>query len=443
VRASIEHMFPDLASAVDDVLSVDTDGLDDDQLAAALLALHRAASRLAAAKARLTAAFDARRCWAHDGSTSAAAWLGRHRRVPGEQARAEVRLARRLRTMPATAAALAAGDITVAHAQRLASLNRPPLERAFAESEALLVNQATTLPWAGFARAAAYWRQLAEPDGVEAEAAHDESLRRVHLSPGLTGTGVLDGLLTPLGRATVAGALDRIESEMFDADWADARARLGDAATLDDLARTPAQRRHDALVEMAERAMIAPADGQRPRPLVTVLVGLETFAGRVCELADGTVVAPGLVAGMLDRAVVERAVFDAPDRVMAVGQARLFTGAVRRAVEVRDRHCTHPGCTVPAERCEVDHVVPFAEGGPTTPSNGALLCPAHHRWRHRHGGVRSAPLSAAEAPPAGAPPPMATVTGIGDADRAEVRAALATIATALRGSGPGGVPAAA
>ncbi len=137
---------------------------------------------------------------------------------------------------------------------------------------------------------------------------------------------------------------------------------------------------------MAERAIAAPADGLRPRPLVTVLVGLETFTGRVCELADGTVVAPGLVAGLLDRATIERVVFDGPDRVMAVGQARLFTGALRRAIEVRDRHCTHPGCTVPAERCDVDHVIPYAHAGPTTQANGVLRCPAHHRWRHQQAG---------------------------------------------------------
>jgi Rieske Fe-S protein len=132
--------------------------------------------------------------------------------------------------------------------------------------------------------------------------------------------------------------------------------------------------------------MATPADGLRPRPLVTVLVGLETFTGRVCELADGTVIAPGLLAGLLHRAAIERVVFDGPDRVIAVGQARLFTGALRRAIEVRDRHCTHPGCTVPAERCEVDHVVLFVHAGPTTQANGVLRCPAHHRWRHQQAG---------------------------------------------------------
>jgi hypothetical protein len=290
---------------------------------------------------------------------------------------------------------------------------------ALRESEAMLVDHARKLHWAGFARATAYWRQLAEPDRVEAEVVDVDAQRRLHLSPGLDGVGVLDGQLSPLGYATVLGALDGVEAELFAADWADARARLGDAATLDDLARTPAQRRHDALVEMAERAVAAPPDALRPRPVITVLVGYETFAGRVCELAGGTVVTPGTVTRLLDRAVIERVVFDGPDRVMAVGQPRLFTGALRRAIEVRDRHCTHPGCTVPADRCEVDHVVPYANGGATTQENGTLLCPAHHRWRHRPG--TGPPPDRSDAAPAA--PPATTPSGGPTAHRAVTAAA--------------------
>jgi hypothetical protein len=376
-------MFPLLAVGAGEALSVDPDAFDDDELAAALVALHRVDATLAAARARLTAAFEAQRGWAADGSRTAAAWLGRHCHLPSEAAQAEVRFARRLRDMPATAEALADGEVTVHHARRLAALNRPEVADAFAESEPLLVGQAREMDWADFTRTTNYWLQCAEPDRAEDDAAAQEDARRVHLSPGLDGTGLLDGLLTPLGHATVRGALDRIEAELFQADWAEARARLGDAACLDDLARTPTQRRHDALVEMAERAIATPADGLRPRPLITVLVGLETFTGRVCELADGTVIAPGTVASLLDRAAIERVVFDSTDRVMAVGTTRLFTGALRRAIEVRDRHCTHPGCTVPAARCDIDHVIAYNDGGPTTQANGTLRCPAHHRWRHR------------------------------------------------------------
>ena len=113
-----------------------------------------------------------------------------------------------------------------------------------------------------------------------------------------------------------------------------------------------------------------------------MLVGYETLGGRICELADGTVITPGQVLGLVSEADLERVVFAGPARVLEVGaRTRFFTGALRRAIEVRDRHCRFPGCTVPADRCQVDHVVPWAEGGLTTQENGQLLCPSHNRGR--------------------------------------------------------------
>jgi Domain of unknown function (DUF222)/HNH endonuclease len=381
-----------LRAALDSLAGIDPDTLDDTALTETVVELHRQQARLAAEATRLTAALDARRTWADDGSRSCGAWLAHRCRLPIGQARAQVWLGRRLRTMPATAEALAAGDISARHASVLASLAAGRTAQFFARDEVMLIGLARTMGWAEFCRAVEYWRQCADPDGTEKDAAHDDALRRVHLSPGLRGTGHLDGLLTSLGRATVASALGRIEQDLFDADWAAARAEYGDGATANHLTRTPAQRRHDALVEMARRAMTAPADGKRPQPLVTVLVGYETFRGRVWELADGIVIAPGAVASLLDEALIERVVFDGPSRVIDLGRARRFTGAVRRALDVLDRGCTHEGCDVGPERCQGDHVQPWSRGGQTDPDNGQLRCGYHNRWRWEHGhGDRSAP----------------------------------------------------
>ena len=69
-----------------------------------------------------------------------------------------------------------------------------------------------------------------------------------------------------------------------------------------------------------------------------------------------------------------------PSTVVSVSHRRNFTGVVRRAVEVRDRHCRHPaGCDVPADRCDVDHIVPVAHGGETSQWNGQLECQPHNR----------------------------------------------------------------
>ena len=375
----------DVALAVDALVATDPAAVGDDELAAAMVDLRRQQARLSAATAALTAEFDARRVWAADGSRGAAAWIAARVRQPRVDVAAEVRLGRRLRAMPATRAALAAGDIALPHAQRLAGLAAGRTGRRFPEGEDLLVGHARTMRWADFARTCRHWRDTVDPDGPEHDSARDEALRRVHLSPTLDGVGILDGRLTVLGTATVGGALERIEHELYLADLAEARARVGDGATAADLARTPAQRRHDALVEMATRAVAAPADGKRPRPLVSVVVGHETFAGRVCELAAGTVVAPGLAARVLadDRALIETIVFDGARRVTHVSPARSFRGALRRALEVRDRTCTHPTCDVPAARCQGDHVHPWSRGGPTSLDNGQLQCGFHNRWRHR------------------------------------------------------------
>ena len=190
-------------------------------------------------------------------------------------------------------------------------------------------------------------------------------------------------ILDPISGSIVAGELERIEQAMFEADWASARAALDDdhEICVTDLVRSPGQRRADALVEMATRSQTAPSDGRRPTPLISILVDYGTLRGRVCELAEGTVIAPGSLLPWLNEAYLERVVFAPARRVEVSESARLFSGATRRAIQLRDRECTHPYCDVPAASCQVDHIVPFTAGGPTIEENGRLLCGFHNRLR--------------------------------------------------------------
>jgi Domain of unknown function (DUF222) len=238
------------------------------------------------------------------------------------------------------------------------------------------------LRFASFARALAYWRWRADPEGAEDDAAALREQRRFSLSQSFGGVWFADGTFDPIAGEVVARELRRIEDELFAADWAEAKARMGEEVHKSDLRRTAAQRRADALVEMAIRSATAPAGGRRPEPLFSVLVGYETLAGTICELANGTMVTPGSLLRWLERAWVERVVFDGPSRVIDVGvHRRLFTGATRRAVEVRDRECFDPTCDVPAEWCEIDHVRPWADGGLTAQANGRPACAFHNRRR--------------------------------------------------------------
>jgi hypothetical protein len=299
-------------------------------------------------------------------------------------ARAEVALGRALRQMTLVESAWLAGDIGRAQVGALSRAPTPATEKAFERDEETLVTWAVAIRYSTLCHKLTYWHNAEDGDGAEDEAKRQRDGRRFFLSESFGGVWFADGTFDPIGGAIIAAELKRLERELFETDWAEARERLGEVANYMDLRRTPAQRRADAMVEMATRSGTAPADGRRPEPLFSILVGYETFEGPMCELASGTVVTPGTLVPWLDKAWIERVVFDSPSRAIDVGvQRRLFTGATRRAIEVRDKECFHPFCEVSVEDCQADHIEPWGVGGLTIEQNGRLACPKHNRNRHR------------------------------------------------------------
>ncbi|APZ34593.1 HNH endonuclease [Microbacterium aurum] len=53
----------------------------------------------------------------------------------------------------------------------------------------------------------------------------------------------------------------------------------------------------------------------------------------------------------------------------------------RRFLQARDQHCRWPGCRRAAIRCEIDHTIDAAKGGPTALWNLAHLCQRHHSMK--------------------------------------------------------------
>jgi hypothetical protein len=75
---------------------------------------------------------------------------------------------------------------------------------------------------------------------------------------------------------------------------------------------------------------------------------------------------------------------DADGHVTEVGaRTRTIPPAIRRALHHRDRGCRFPGCG--ARFGQGHHIHHWAQGGPTTLSNLALLCRRHHRAVHEEG----------------------------------------------------------
>jgi hypothetical protein len=369
-----------LTEVLDHLADLDPSALADPER---LRELQRSVCRVEAIFAGAVGEFDTRGDCAVDGAQSAAAWLTAECRMPAGQARKQVTRSRHLRQLKECDGAWRNGDIGAAQVDAICRKHKRPTRCTLERDESMLVGQARTLRFSDFIRLMEYWGQHADPDGSESEAEARRSRRDVYLARSLDGMYLGQMTLDPIGGEIIFDELDRLEREQFDQDWKEARARLGFDPTVGDLLRTPGQRRADALQEMAVRSKAVPAGAPRPGPLFSVLVGYETLHGPICQLARGTVISPGSLVRWLDEAYIERAVFDPPNRVEVSATARFFTGATRRALELRDQMCTHPYCERPAKDCEADHILPFAAGGPTTQENGRVLCSYHNRLRNQ------------------------------------------------------------
>lgn len=360
-----------LHDLVGGLAGVDPDAVSDAELHALVVGLQRERDRLAVVAARLLAAWDARRVWAGDGSKSAAHRLARETSCSVGSARRELRRASHARAMPVTVAAVLDGRLSVDHVDLLGSARGAGRQGVFADHEAGLVDLCAGLRFAPAQRAVRYWCQRADALTGAAEPTRATGNAALRCSTTFEGVVVVDGTLDAVGGALVAAELRRLAAGLR----AEGRA-IG-------VERPVAAWRAEALVEMARRSATAPAGGKAPHVVLQVLVGEGRFR-EVCELVSGTVVAPGHLAGWLDDAVIQSVLFDGPTTVVGVSAQRSFTGALRTAIEVRDRHCQHPsGCDTPAPDCDVDHIVPWAEGGPTSQFNGRLLCATHNRHPDR------------------------------------------------------------
>ena len=104
-------------------------------------------------------------------------------------------------------------------------------------------------------------------------------------------------------------------------------------------------------------------------------------------LDDGTPLAMSQLARMLCDSEIGRVVMSAEGLPLDLGRAqRLYSGAQRRAVIVRDRQCAWNGCDVPAAYCEVHHIRWWdRDRGPTSVENGLLVCSHHHHVIHELG----------------------------------------------------------
>jgi hypothetical protein len=276
----------------------------------------------------------------------------------------------------------------------------------------VLLQHAEHLSFEEFRIVARRWETLADLDGAQRD--DDISAERRTASV-IELNGSID-VRASGGSAMDAAEMIGIFQQFVEAEFAkDVAARteqFGADAPAAALPRTDAQRRFDALLAIYRAAVLAPADGVAPKPVVNVLVGLATFERLLAdhglgqdplglptpnlpavdlmveriESSTGVRLSPDdvLVAAM--RGVVRRVVVDSAGVVVDAGRKRrLFSGVARELALLLVHQCNHPGCTVPGDLCQVDHMAEWQrDHGVTATSNADSRCSSHNPWKSRN-----------------------------------------------------------
>ena len=350
--------------------------------------------------------------------------------ISGRTASSYLDLALDLATrLPGTAAALRAGRIDYSRARLVADATRVLTdEQAHAVETRVLASagQQTT----GQLRASVSRAVLAaDPEaaaGRREQAQRDPSVRRWRED---AGTAALAGFGLPPADVLAA-----------DQQLTDRAARLRDAGVEGSLEQLRARAYLDALLDRdSAPARDATEPGQHPSlaghrsltaqlnltlPLATLLAAgngpgdvagfgpVDPALARV--LADGAVADPATrwcvtITGEGDRAVAHGCGRGQPPGApTAFGGSRPFTLTVsplaryqcdhrhqepgyepsrrlRHLVIARDPTCTAAGCRRAATRCDLDHTVPYDQGGRTCECDLAPLCRHHHRCKQSEG----------------------------------------------------------
>jgi hypothetical protein len=323
--------------------------------------------------------FDARDGW-NTGFRTCAHWLSWRVGLDLGAARERVRVARALGSLPRLADALAHGELSYAKVRALTRVAKQETEERL-----LAVGKAGTA--CHVERIVRGWRRVdAAAEARETTQRHKS--RALHVYQDEDGMVVVRGQLTPDAGAVLMQALAAARETLYQ------RARGTNATDVpqDVSAGTPslAQQQADALALLAETALHHDLDpgaaGERYQ--VVVHVDAEVLADPEApgqSVLEGGTHVPAETSRRLacdaSRVVMRH---DADGRIVEVGaRTRTIPPAIRRALHHRDRGCRFPGCGVSFGQGH--HLRHWAQGGPTTLSNLAMLCRRHHRAVHEEG----------------------------------------------------------
>ncbi|WP_307217466.1 HNH endonuclease signature motif containing protein [Microbacterium sp. SORGH_AS_0888] len=284
---------------------------------------------------------------------------------------------------PAVWASLAGARTTERHVQALVDVVDDVPEERREEVAEKAVRWAEELPYGTFRRRLNALAETVKAQTLLERYREAATRRRVFVEPAEDGMALIGALVPAVEAHAIHGRVTAIAKRLTAAEE--------ETRTLD---QTRADVFCDLLMDGATGHLTPAESGIRPTVMVTV-PALALLHDTDARKAPATVEGIGPIP--IDRARElcggQREwtrILTHPETgiVLSVGRTRYRPPEpLRRLVQWRADRCMAPGCRVPASRCEIDHTVPWADGGQTTLNNHAPLCTGHHTLKH-HGGWR-------------------------------------------------------
>jgi hypothetical protein len=326
--------------------------------------------------------------------------------------------------LPETTRALADGSISTAHANVIAR-ESAPLIYGGADRAVIAKIEAKALARAEFSTpnqvAVAIRKAVAQasPQELEERFASAREERKVICYPERDGMSTISALLTASDARLVMRSLEWRIRELSKKDQSEAQVQGVGLALENQLrsgsrARTADQRRADAFVqcftESDQSALYGSvaagpsaagasngksgANNQNSAMTINVIVDLPTLLGLAenpAELSGYGAIPASLARELASSNQWRRFITDPmTGELLDVGRDRYQpTQALAEFIIARDQTCRFPGCRRAAELSDIDHAIPWEDGGRTTPENLGALCRRHHRLK-THGGWKIA-----------------------------------------------------
>jgi hypothetical protein len=248
--------------------AIDPTVLDKDQVDSWAVGVERVRRAADAAAVEVADHVDTHNPFRRDGFFNAKSWMKHRLQLSGpEEAFRRLQTARLHRRVGVWANAESSGHVGVAQTQLMAQVAaNPRIEPELLRTAGWdLLEDAMDLSYDKFERRIRVWEALADPAGATSKADDGTANRDAQMRPRPDGGWNLTAAFDGVGGAEFNEIFAHfIDAEWRD-DWAEARGRLAEVASVGDLCRRRAQRCADALLAMARAAAAAPVDGGRPR----------------------------------------------------------------------------------------------------------------------------------------------------------------------------------